>query len=140
MIWQKFYVYSIHDLNLLLNHLSIDTLNSFDNSIFAIIPLVMRLAVMKGIQANKDAILNICDKLRSSLMELISKISYAHLQNVRSIPRLYRKTNKDVPMQPSNYVILGVKPIISFHLDYSNILKDDLNLIMDLLVKQIGNQ
>lgn len=100
----------------------------------------MRPVVIKGIKANKDAIQNVSDKLRCNLMELISRVCYVHLQNVSSIPRLYRKTNKDVPMQQSNYIIEGVKPILSFYHNYSNELKDDINVIMDMLVKHIGEQ
>lgn len=94
--------------------------------------------MLRGIEANRNTVLKVCDKLRSNLIELVNKISYSHLQNVSSIPRLYRKTNKDVPMQSSNYVAEGVKPITLFYTNHNNALQKDMDVVMDLLVKQIG--
>lgn len=116
------------------------SVDDFNVSVFTIIPLIMRPTVLKAMQANKDAILDICDKLRSNLIELISTVSYNHLQSVSSIPRLYRKTNKELPMQPSNYVLEGVKPITLFFNNSKDFLEEDIGLILDLLVKRLGEQ
>lgn len=124
-------------MNGLLNRFRV---NDFNDSIYASVPLIMRSIVLKGIQANCNSILNISDKLRSNLIELVTKISSSHLSYVSSIPRLYRRTNKNIPSHSSNYVVQGVKPILQFHLTNCKVLSKDIDQIMDLLVKLIGEQ
>lgn len=64
-----------------------------------------------------------------------------HLKLVMDIPRLYRKTNREVPTKPSGYVILILKPLETFISDVTGLISEDLRTrwlkdIIDATTKQ----
>ncbi|XP_045170121.2 conserved oligomeric Golgi complex subunit 2-like [Mercenaria mercenaria] len=47
-----------------------------------------------------------------------------HLKQVNDIPRLYRRTNREVPSKPSQYITAAVKPLTVFIEEHSDVLGD----------------
>ena len=69
----------------------------------------------------RTALLEGCDKLlllQPSLTELIVKTvvskSTPHLKSVSDIPRLYRRTNREIPSKPCPYVVSTILPVQEF--------------------------
>ncbi|XP_061173023.1 conserved oligomeric Golgi complex subunit 2-like [Saccostrea echinata] len=69
-------------------------------------------------------------KFQAHLVEEITTQCSAHLKQVNDIPRLYRRTNKEVPSKQSSYVINLLKPIKMFTEEHSDILDEKLKLQM----------
>ena len=53
-------------------------------------------------------------RLMCGIVDDISSQCVTHLKLVSDIPRLYRRTNRDVPTKPSSYVTAAVNPISLF--------------------------
>lgn len=47
-----------------------------------------------------------------------------HLKQVNDIPRLYRRTNREVPSKPSQYITAALKPLSMFIEEHSDVLGD----------------
>ncbi|KAK2169643.1 hypothetical protein LSH36_8g08045 [Paralvinella palmiformis] len=56
--------------------------------------------------------------------EITSQCS-GSLKTVNDIPRLYRRTNREVPSKPSTYVSSCVKPVRTFLKDYNSYIADE---------------
>ncbi|KAI6645770.1 Conserved oligomeric Golgi complex subunit 2-like [Oopsacas minuta] len=52
------------------------------------------------------------------------------LEQAHSIPRLYRKTNKEQPSRSSSYVSISVQPLYTFYKSFSSMLNSDRSLII----------
>ncbi|KAM5163878.1 conserved oligomeric Golgi complex subunit 2 [Mantella aurantiaca] len=82
------------------------------------------MAVIKG------ALEDIFTSLSASLLVINNRISVnlsesclVYLKNTLEVPRLYRRTNKDVPTRPSFYIENAFKPLFVLQNEYENILK-----------------
>ncbi|XP_053567151.1 conserved oligomeric Golgi complex subunit 2 [Bombina bombina] len=53
----------------------------------------------------------------------LSESSFAYLKSALEVPRLYRRTNKEVPTKASSYVENAVKPLHQLKNEYTNIVK-----------------
>lgn len=69
-------------------------------------------------------------RFQAHLVEEITTQCSVHLKQVNDIPRLYRRTNKEVPSKQSSYVINLLKPIKMFTEEHAEILDEKLKLQM----------
>ncbi|XP_068087921.1 conserved oligomeric Golgi complex subunit 2 [Hyperolius riggenbachi] len=53
----------------------------------------------------------------------LSESCQVYLKSALEVPRLYRRTNKEVPAKPSFYVENALKPLYQLHVDYEKTLK-----------------
>lgn len=53
-----------------------------------------------------------------------------HLKQVSDIPRLYRRTNREVPSKPSTYISAALKPLAMFLEEHAAILKDQQKMVI----------
>lgn len=58
------------------------------------------------------------------LMSEVCSLCVVHLKGANDIPRLYRRTNREVPSKPSNYVSSTLKPLQSFVEEHQAILSE----------------
>ncbi|XP_022332171.2 conserved oligomeric Golgi complex subunit 2-like [Crassostrea virginica] len=65
-------------------------------------------------------------RFQAYLVEEITTQCSVHLKQVNDIPRLYRRTNKEVPSKQSGYVTSLMKPIKMFTEEHSDILDENL--------------
>lgn len=70
-----------------------------------------------------------CDSIRSKLPQYreyvvidITNQCAVHLKQVNDIPRLYRRTNREVPSKPSGYISSTLKPLTLFIEEHSEVL------------------
>ncbi|XP_049818591.1 conserved oligomeric Golgi complex subunit 2-like, partial [Aethina tumida] len=77
------------------------------------------------------------NRLEEYLTQSIIKECLVHLQTVKSIPRLYRKTNRSIPTYASPYVFEILKPILNFKDKQKNtaLIKND---ILTTIVMQVA--
>ncbi|XP_048732279.2 conserved oligomeric Golgi complex subunit 2-like [Ostrea edulis] len=69
-------------------------------------------------------------RFQAHLVEEITTQCSVHIKQVNDIPRLYRRTNKEVPSKQSGYVTNLLKPIKMFTEEHSEILDEKLKLQM----------
>ncbi|XP_053981638.1 conserved oligomeric Golgi complex subunit 2 isoform X1 [Hylaeus volcanicus] len=55
-----------------------------------------------------------------------------HLKQVSDIPRLFRRTKRDVPTKPCAYVKNALAFLVSFHSDYKKVIPDNVNRWLEL--------
>ncbi|XP_012942407.1 conserved oligomeric Golgi complex subunit 2 [Aplysia californica] len=114
----------------------LDTLNKKVSLLFdeKILPKLMAQGV-ESTDAIKAALLEAVTeagacrpKFWSMVTEDIVKRCGAFLTQVNDIPRLYRRTNKEVPTKPSTYLSGVVKPLTHFCEEHSGTLKEQQKL------------
>merc|ERR1711879_729678 len=57
---------------------------------------------------------NNCEKLTSLITSRVSTKACAYLKQVSDIPRLYRRTNREIPTKPCTYLTSLLDPIENF--------------------------
>lgn len=139
---EKFVIYTLIDLDTLINVIDIskDNTNEYGNTIFKIIPLKMHPALQEIIKINKKLLKEMYDKLVEKLVSTKVQQSLLYLQQVTSIPRLYRRTNRNIPKEPSHYVIDATAPIAKFYRDYKVTMANKIETIMDVIIHQLSER
>lgn len=66
-------------------------------------------------------------KITEEIVNELLKQCVTHLKQVSDIPRLFRRTKRDVPTKPCPYVKNSLAFLINFHTDYKKIIPEDVN-------------
>ncbi|XP_076243110.1 conserved oligomeric Golgi complex subunit 2 isoform X2 [Calliopsis andreniformis] len=81
----------------------------------------------------KDSLCETTKNLESILPEITNEIvnellnpCIIHLKQVSDIPRLFRRTKRDVPTKPCAYVKNALAFLISFHTDYNKVIPENV--------------
>ncbi|XP_064599671.1 conserved oligomeric Golgi complex subunit 2-like isoform X1 [Liolophura sinensis] len=74
---------------------------------------------------NREAVVQRLPQYRTFIVEDVSSQCSVHLRQVNDIPRLYRRTNREVPSKPSAYVSGLAKPLRRFLDEHSPLLTSD---------------
>lgn len=88
--------------------------------------------------SNNAAIDASCVKFQDNLIQLKLQESLNKLQDVTAVPRLYRRTNRVVPTEPSTYMISAVNPVVKFHEHHQKQLGDKTVKITNILVEKMS--
>ncbi|XP_041280178.1 conserved oligomeric Golgi complex subunit 2 isoform X2 [Onychostruthus taczanowskii] len=64
--------------------------------------------------------------LNNRIIQDLSESSFAYLKSALEVPRLYRRTNKEVPTKASPYVDSALKPFYRLQNDYRDALKQPM--------------
>ncbi|XP_052769942.1 conserved oligomeric Golgi complex subunit 2-like [Mya arenaria] len=101
-----------------------------------IIPMVKGLPE-DAIKSLQECLDNSCEAIRSSLPQfydyVVSDVTNqcaVHLKQANDIPRLYRRTNRDVPSKPSVYICSTVKHLSMFIDEHKDILGNQQKLTL----------
>ncbi|KAF5300356.1 hypothetical protein FQR65_LT00976 [Abscondita terminalis] len=139
---QKIIIYELVDLKTLklLIGAPRDNVNDFDDTIFKVLPMNVRPVFNKILELNKKSLDDMYEKLQSRLVHSVVQQSNVHLQQVTSIPRLYRRTNRNLPQKSSNYVLDTVSPLVNLHDKYRSVMGSDILVLLDLVITQLGHQ
>lgn len=86
-----------------------------ESELFAIVPEDMRGLLRRMLRFNASSLDGYQERLRSRLIDIKVQQCLGALQTVSAIPRIYRRTNKSPPKDPSSYVTEVVGVIASFH-------------------------
>ncbi|XP_007903668.2 conserved oligomeric Golgi complex subunit 2 isoform X1 [Callorhinchus milii] len=62
--------------------------------------------------------------LSDRITEELSESCFSYLKNASEVPRLYRRTNKELPTKASLYVENALKPFHRLQSEYGNVVKD----------------
>jgi hypothetical protein len=83
--------------------------------------------------------LNLDKQLNDRIVLIVVQQSCQQLKNANDIPRLYRRTNRELPKQASNYIRQAIECLCEFKADWTQFLADDdLNVnYMQKIIDQI---
>lgn len=71
--------------------------------------------------------------------ELMSQSS-VHLKQVGDIPRLFRRTNREVPTKPCAYVSNVVEPLATFHAEYNSAIPHLVTRVLESTLSTVSEQ
>ncbi|KXJ14443.1 conserved oligomeric Golgi complex subunit 2 [Exaiptasia diaphana] len=121
----SYFVYLLSDVN---------TLSSQIPKLFkeAIEPNIVSTGLQDHINVFEDALHESLRKLKEivptieeTIIKQVVKKSSAGLDAARNIPRLYRRTNKEIPNKPSAFVAMVTKPLQDFQQEYKDLVSTD---------------
>jgi hypothetical protein len=78
-----------------------------------------------SLKDSEDALLSQLPQLESFVTNEITAQCIVNLKAVTDIPRLYRRTNRDVPSRASAYVLAIVRPAIDFLDEHKDVVRDE---------------
>lgn len=82
----------------------------------------------------------ILPRVTEEISNELLKQCVTHLKQVSDIPRLFRRTKRDVPTKPCAYVRNALASLISFHSDYKRVIPDNVNCWLELALSSLTEQ
>ncbi|XP_046424496.1 conserved oligomeric Golgi complex subunit 2 [Neodiprion fabricii] len=73
------------------------------------------------------------------MKELMSQ-SAIHLKQVSDIPRLFRRTNREVPTKPCTYVSHVIEPLTNFYMEYNSAIPGLVTKLLESTVSLVSEQ
>lgn len=137
---EEFIIAALSDLQETLSKLciAVSDVDGLALSPYKIIPLEMRLTILDILKLNHISINETKKKLCETMIQLKLRDALEKLQDVTSVPRLYRRTNRNVPTEVSLYITSAVDPVVKFSNVYSNLIKEHMNFIIDSLIEKMA--
>lgn len=79
-------------------------------------------------------------QITKEIVDELLKQCVTHLKQVSDIPRLFRRTKRDVPTKPCSYVKHTLVFLLNFHADYKKIIPDNVNYWLELALSELTEQ
>lgn len=76
-------------------------------------------------------------QITEEIVNELLKQGIVHLKQVSDIPRLFRRTKRDIPTKPCAYVKSSLIFLINFHTEYKNVILDDVNYWLELALSSL---
>lgn len=119
-MWQGVDASDAHKLEPFLVHALIDVTAlksavAAESELFAVVPDVMRGLLRRMLRFNANSLDAYRERLQKRLIDIKVQQCLGGLQTVSAIPRIYRRTNKSPPKEPSGYVTEVAGVIAGFH-------------------------
>ncbi|KAL6266886.1 hypothetical protein P5V15_003714 [Pogonomyrmex californicus] len=83
---------------------------------------------------------NLANLLPLVTKEIVNELSeqcVTHLKQVSDIPRLFRRTKRDVPTKPCPYVKSAIVPLSNFYADYNKLIPENVILWLELTLSSL---
>lgn len=83
---------------------------------------------------------NLANLLPLVTKEIVNELSdqcVTYLKQVSDIPRLFRRTKRDVPTKPCPYVKSAIIPLANFYVDYNKIIPETVILWLELTLSSL---
>lgn len=112
-----------------------------NNSVFKVFPQPTHHLLLQAMRVNRTLL----DKHIKQVQTVITKMKYKecmlHLSKVESIPRLYRRTNRNFPQEASNYVVSACDVLLKLNTTYKEINTTDVFLsTTNVVIEQTSSQ
>ncbi|XP_076757318.1 conserved oligomeric Golgi complex subunit 2 isoform X1 [Xylocopa sonorina] len=79
----------------------------------------------------------ILPEITEEIVNELLKQCVTHLKQVSDIPRLFRRTKRDVPTKPCAYVKNTLAFLINFRTDYKQVIPDNINYLLELALSSL---
>uniref|UniRef100_A0A8D2PDY6 Conserved oligomeric Golgi complex subunit 2 n=1 Tax=Zosterops lateralis melanops TaxID=1220523 RepID=A0A8D2PDY6_ZOSLA len=84
------------------------------------------ISCIAALEDSKTSLSACVPTLNNRIIQDLSESSFAYLKSALEVPRLYRRTNKEVPTKASPYVDSALKPFQRLQSDYRDTLKEPM--------------
>ncbi|XP_072912679.1 conserved oligomeric Golgi complex subunit 2 [Hemitrygon akajei] len=79
--------------------------------------------ISEALADSQTSVKNTIPALSDKIVEEVSEACFSYLKNASEVPRLYRRTNKEVPTKASLYVENALKPLYNLQSQYKSVVK-----------------
>ncbi|XP_077256451.1 conserved oligomeric Golgi complex subunit 2 [Temnothorax americanus] len=80
---------------------------------------------------------NLLPLVTKEIVNELSEQCVTHLKQVSDIPRLFRRTKRDVPTKPCPYLKSAMVPLTNFYTDYNKIIPENILLWLELTLSSL---
>lgn len=137
---EEFLICALIDLESIKSLIGNETLD-IANSVFSVFPKTTHHLIVQTMKINKKLLEKHLQEVQTAITNMKYKECMAYLSKVESIPRLYRRTNRSFPQEPSNYVLSAVDVLLQFNLKHKDINSLDAVLsTVNIVVEQTSSQ
>uniref|UniRef100_UPI00398EE0A7 conserved oligomeric Golgi complex subunit 2 n=1 Tax=Pristiophorus japonicus TaxID=55135 RepID=UPI00398EE0A7 len=81
--------------------------------------------ISEALTDSRTSVVSSRPALSDRIVEELSEACFSYLKNASEVPRLYRRTNKEVPTKASLYVENALKPLHHLQSEYSSVVKEN---------------
>ncbi|XP_067876296.1 conserved oligomeric Golgi complex subunit 2 [Heterodontus francisci] len=81
--------------------------------------------ISEALSDSQTSVVNSLPALSDKIIEELSEACFSYLKNASEVPRLYRRTNKEVPTKASLYVENALKPLHHLQREYNGVVKEN---------------
>ncbi|XP_041044306.1 conserved oligomeric Golgi complex subunit 2 [Carcharodon carcharias] len=81
--------------------------------------------ISEALADTQTSVVSSLPALSDRIIEELSEACFSYLKNASEVPRLYRRTNKEVPSKASLYVENALKPLHHLQSQYNNVVKEN---------------
>ncbi|KAG5327195.1 COG2 protein, partial [Pseudoatta argentina] len=84
-----------------------------------------------------NSLANLLPLVTKEIVNELSEQCVTHLKQVSDIPRLFRRTKRDVPTKPCPYVKSAMIPLTNFYTEYNKIIPENIILWLELTLSSL---
>lgn len=81
--------------------------------------------ISEALAESQTSLKNSIPPLSDKIIEELSESCFSYLKNASEVPRLYRRTNKEVPSKASLYIENALKPLYHLQNQYKSVVKEN---------------
>ncbi|XP_038656994.1 conserved oligomeric Golgi complex subunit 2 [Scyliorhinus canicula] len=81
--------------------------------------------ISEALADSRTSMVSSLPALSDRIIEELSEACFSYLKNASEVPRLYRRTNKEVPVKASLYVENALKPLHHLQNQYNGVVKEN---------------
>lgn len=130
---EKFALSTLLDHKIIKNLIANEERN-VDDTVFTILPTEIKPVVVKLFQSNLKSINKTSRIIQDYLVNNKIQFIINQLENVEAIPRLYRRTNRIAPKDPSSYVIEAIKPLMDLNTNIKYMFQHNLDVLLEEII------
>lgn len=97
----------------------------------------MLIRILDSLSETSKSLANLLPLVTKEIVNELSEQCVTHLKQVSDIPRLFRRTKRDVPTKPCSYVKSAMVPLTNFYTDYNKIIPENIILWLELTLSSL---
>jgi len=97
----------------------------------------MLIRILDSIGETSKSLASLLPLVTKEIVNELSEQCVTHLKQVSDIPRLFRRTKRDVPTKPCPYVKNAIIPLTNFYTDYNKIIPENIILWLELTLSSL---
>lgn len=95
------------------------------------------IRILDSLSETSKSLANLLPLVTQEIVNELSEQCVTHLKQVSDIPRLFRRTKRDVPTKPCPYVKSAMVSLNNFYMDYNKIIPKNIVLWLELTLSSL---
>jgi len=97
----------------------------------------MLIRILDSLGETSKSLASLLPLVTKEIVNELSEQCVTHLKQVSDIPRLFRRTKRDVPTKSCPYVKSAIVPLTNFYTDYNKIIPENIILWLELTLSSL---